>query len=82
MTEQELRDLYRDTYRFFTGERLMRLRVFPPGHPKHEQKLAEIDKAWDAVNKMKDFAKLHAAPSARQAVLFDESERVVRKGGY
>ena len=82
MTEQELRNHYKTAYRVLAGERMMRLQVFPEGHPKRAQKLGEIDSAMAAISAMKNFAKQHTTPDTHQAALFDESERVERKGGY
>ena len=82
MTEAELHKLYSQIYRFITSERIMRERVFPPGHPDRDRKLAACDNAMSALVDLKDFAKQHATPSPHQAALFDEGARVVKKGGY
>lgn len=69
MTEDELRQHHRQLFRFITSERLMRLQVFPEGHPKREKKLAECDNAMAALDAIKGFAKQHA--TARQPALIE-----------
>lgn len=69
MTEEQLRKLHTKLYRFIVSERLMRLQVFPEGHPKRAAKLADCDEAMAALTEIKEFAKSHAAPSPQQAAL-------------
>mgnify|MGYP003399432762 FL=1 len=78
MTEHELKQLYSVAWLFFKRERDMREKVFPPGHPQRNAKLAGLDTALRAVTAMKDFAKMHVEESPDQVELFDVPER----GGY
>lgn len=43
MTEHELYVTYKLLYQFITAERLMRLKVFPEGHPQHKRKIALVE---------------------------------------
>lgn len=64
MTLTELRTTYKRLYRTLQKERFMRMKVFPPGHAKHGEKLGEIDQALADVTAIKDAIK----------VLLDETE--------
>lgn len=79
MTEAELKQLYSIAWLFFKRERAMREKVFPPGHPQRNAKLAQLDAAQRAVTAMKDFAKQYVEESPEQVELFDVP---ARPGGY
>lgn len=70
MTIQELQTLWKRLYRTLQKERMMRLKVFPPGHEKHAEKLAEIDQALADANTMKEALK-HYLAQPEQAKLLD-----------
>ena len=69
MNEQQLRKLHQKLFRFIVSERLMRVQVFPEGHPKRAAKLADCDEAMAALTEIKDFAKSYALPTPQQAPL-------------
>ena len=70
MTIQELQTLWKRLYKTLQKERMMRIKVFPPTHEKHEEKLAEINQALADVNAMKDTLK-HYLNQPEQSALFD-----------
>lgn len=70
MTIQELQATYKRLYRTLQKERMMRLHVFPPGHEKHKEKLAEIDQALADANAMKEALK-HYLGQPEQATLIN-----------
>ena len=54
----------------------MRLKVFPPTHPKHEEKLAQIDQSIADVETIKDELKRRLTQSQpQQAALIDVPAR-------
>ena len=79
MTQHELKQLYAVACLFFKRERDMREKVFPPGHPQRNSKLAQLDTALRAVTAMKDFAKQHVEESPEQVELYDVP---AQEGGY
>lgn len=81
MTEHELYVTYKLLYQFITSERLMRLKVFPEGHPQRKRKIAACDDAIYALTVLKDFCKEHVEPSPRQGALLDAPAQT-KKGGY
>lgn len=76
MTLSELQTIYRRLYRTLQQERFMRLKVFPPTHPKHEEKLAQIDQSIADVETIKDELKRRLTQSQpQQAALIDVPAR-------
>lgn len=69
MTIQELQTIWKRLYKTLQKERMMRLHVFPPGHAKHTEKLAEIDQALADANAMKDALKRYLAQPEQAALL-------------
>jgi hypothetical protein len=57
MTLDDLRGLYNEGYKIMMRERAMRAKVFPAGHPQHEAKLREIDRAIEILGLLKDALK-------------------------
>lgn len=70
MTIQELQTIWKRLYKTLQKERMMRIRVFPPTHEKHAEKLTEIDQALADANMLKDELKRHLA-QPEQAKLLD-----------
>lgn len=70
MTIQELQALWKRLYKTLQKERMMRLRVFPPTHEKHAEKLAEIEQALADANAMKEALK-RFLNQPEQSALFD-----------
>ena len=70
MTIQELQTIWKRLYKTLQKERMMRIRVFPPTHEKHEEKLAEINQALADVELLKDALK-HYLAQPEQGALFD-----------
>lgn len=70
MTIQELQAIYKRLYRTLQKERMMRIKVFPPGHEKHTEKLAEIEQALADATAMKEALK-HYLAQPEQSALFD-----------
>lgn len=78
MTLEELKGEYRKLYTFIQQERMMRLKVFPPGHPKHVEKLAAADEAMAAATAIKDaFKAMLIEGQPQQQALLDVT--VVKK---
>lgn len=76
MTLPELQTIYKRLYKTLQQERFMRLKVFPPTHPKHEEKLAQIDQALADVEAIKDELKHHLSQGQpQQAALIDVPAR-------
>ena len=76
MTLPELQTIYKRLYRTLQQERFMRLKVFPPTHPRHEEKLAQIDQALADVETLKDELKrLLGQSQPQQAALIDVPAR-------
>lgn len=70
MTIQELQIIYKRLYRTLQKERFMRLKVFPPGHEKHVEKLGEIDQALADADALKNELKRYIS-QPEQSALFD-----------
>lgn len=71
MKQSDLRADYATLYRSLRAERRMRSHVFPPGHAKHEEKLAEIDRMLAIIDTWKDLLKEHCDPEYEQELLLD-----------
>ena len=61
MTSDELRTKYNQAYRMIRREQAMRAYVFPPGHEKRAEKLAEMDELLAIVTELKDELKRRIA---------------------
>ena len=76
MTLSELQTIYKRPYKTLQQERFMRLKVFHPTHPKHEEKLTQIDQALADVETIKDELKRHLTQGQpQQAALIDVPAR-------
>ena len=69
MTIQELQTIYKRLYRTLQKERFMRLKVFPPGHEKHTEKLSQIDQALADATAIKDALKHYLQPIEQPTLL-------------
>ena len=78
MTKDELRQKYNAAYKIIMRERRWREHVFPPGNPRHREKLAEMDRLLEILTELKDELKGHVGVEFEQPVLLD----VPRKAEY
>lgn len=78
MTGDELRAKFGVAYKIIMRERNMRDRVFPAGHPKRDEKLAEIDRLLEIVQEFKNELKVRVGDDYEQPTLLDAP----RKAGY
>lgn len=80
ITQDELRAKYNSAYKIIARERRMREHVFPPGNPRHEEKLREMDLLLEIVTALKDELKTRMmAEDYRQPTLLDVPKPVEYK---
>lgn len=82
MTPDEHTARVRRIYSTLIRERRMREAVFPPGHKKRDDKLADIDGAIQALEELTVWGRLHTEEPPEQVALIDDVPTVQRKGGY
>lgn len=71
MTQDELRAKYKAAYKIVMRERRWREHVFPPGSPRHEEKLREMDRLLEIVTELKDELKERMGANYEQSALID-----------
>lgn len=79
MTSNELRRKFNTAFKIIRAERVWRERVFPPGHERRNEKLAELDTLLEIITDFKDELKERLAEEQyEQPRLLDAP----RKAGY
>lgn len=76
MTRDELRAKFNTAYKIIARERRWREHVFPPGHPRREEKIREMDRLLEVVTEFKDELKKHVGPVMEQAPLLEVPRKV------
>lgn len=71
MTLDELRAKHKVAYQIIERERRWRAHVFPPGHPRHEEKLREMNRLLEILAELKDELKARMGAGYEQPALLD-----------
>lgn len=71
MTADELRAKFGVAYKIIARERRWREHVFPPGNPRHDEKLREMDRLLEVLTELKDELKARIGEAYEQGTLVD-----------